>query len=345
MKFPLRCRPAPAARVILTDVPGRTGHFWGDHTTLITPRRWKGLLERFVGERWACRVSGLETALSLLGARGRCSGIVTGGGPCGMIFAWLQSLIPWGKKRHVMVDCNWYVPGNPLRRWLKTVEVQLAGRSVDTFVVWASHEVKDYSTAFGLPQKKFTYVPFHHTLSRYHYRVRDDGYVFAGGNYDRDYRTLIEAVRSLEVPVWIATNRQADLLANVDLPAQVRVEGTSHAGFRRAMAGAKVVIVPMQPGLLHSGGQQTCLNAMMMGKPTIAVGRPWASDFITEKETGLIVDYEDAEGMRSAIRWVYDHAREATEMGQRAQAHAQFFSTRRCMEFIYRRAINPANMV
>ena len=29
--------------------------------------------------------------------------------------------------------------------------------------------------------------------------------------------------------------------------------------------GARLVVVPMQKGLLHSGGQQTCLNAMLLG--------------------------------------------------------------------------------
>ena len=31
---------------------------------------------------------------------------------------------------------------------------------------------------------------------------------------------------------------------------------------------------------------------MLLGKPTIAVGRKWAVDFISDGETGLIVDYE-----------------------------------------------------
>ena len=153
----------------------------------------------------------------------------------------------------------------------------------------------DYADAFGLPREKLEYVPFHTTLHDYEYEVRDDGYLFAGGNYDRDYATLIEAVRPLDAPVWIATTRP-EQLRGVDVPPHVRVEGTTEAGFRRAMAAARLVVVPMQKGLLHSGGQQTCLNAMLLGKPTIAVGRKWAVDFIDDGADGLIVDYEDRKG-------------------------------------------------
>jgi glycosyltransferase involved in cell wall biosynthesis len=145
---------------------------------------------------------------------------------------------------------------------------------------------------------------------------------------------LIEAVRPLALPTWIATTRP-EQLAGVELPAHVRVEGTSVAGFRQAMAGAKIIVVPMQKGLLHSGGQQTCLNAMYMGKPTIAVGRKWAADFITDGADGLIVDYEDAAGLRRAVRWVLDHPEAARRMGERARERAAWFTTERTMRAVY----------
>jgi len=93
--------------------------------------------------------------------------------------------------------------------------------------------------------------------------------------------------------------------------------------------------VPMQPGLLHSGGQQTCLNAMLLGKPTIAVGEKWARDFVTDGVDGLIVDYSDASGLREAIEWVLDHPDEAAAMGERARERAAWFTTERTMRSVY----------
>lgn len=319
---------------ILTDIRGKPGRFWSDNTTLIGPSKPPDWLLRLAGTRWAYNLTGLLAGLHLFARRRHCQGVVTDGGASGMLFAWLQALCPWGRKPHVLVDCLWYSSASPLRAWLKKLRIQMAARSVRSFVVWASHEVEDFARAFGLPPRQLQYVPFHHTLNDYRYEIRDDGYLFAGGNYDRDYRTLVEAVRTVELPVWIATTR-SEILSDVELPAHVRVQGTSAEGFRQAMAGAKLIVVPMQKGLLHSGGQQTCLNAMLLGKPTIAVGHRWAVDFITDGEDGLIVDYKDPQSLRRAIRWILYHPEAARRMGERARERASWFTTERCMRTIY----------
>jgi glycosyltransferase involved in cell wall biosynthesis len=319
---------------ILTDVPGKRGRFWGDHTTYVGPSRPPNWLLRLAGWRWAHNLSGAWAALRLFARRHRCRGVVTDGGSSGVLFAWLQALCPWGRKPHVLIDCNWYLPPGPLGAWLKGLRLRLAARSAHRFVVWASHEVDDYARAFGLPRAKLEYVPFHTTLHDYDYEVREGDYLFAGGNYDRDYPTLIEAVRGLELPVWIATTLPQQL-AGLELPANVRVEGTSAAGFRQALAGARLVVVPMRAGLLHSGGQQTCLNAMSLGKPTIAVGRNWARDFITDGVDGLIVDHGDVDGLRRTVRWVLNNPEAARRLAERGRARAAWFTTQRTMQTVY----------
>jgi glycosyltransferase involved in cell wall biosynthesis len=319
---------------VLTDVPGKPGRFWGDHTTHVGPARPPNWLLRAAGWRWAHNLTGAFVGLRLFARRRHYQGVVTDGGSSGVLFAWLQALCPWGRKPHVMIDCNWYLSPRPMPNWLKGLRLRFAAKSVQRFVVWASHEVEDYARAFGLPREKLEYVPFHTTLHDYPFEVRDDGYLFAGGNYDRDYPCLIAAVRGLDLPVWIATTRPQQL-HGIDVPANVRVEGTTAAGFRQALAGALLVVVPMQKGLLHSGGQQTCLNAMYLGKPTVAVGRNWASDFITDGVNGLIVDHEDVEGLRRAIRWVLHNPEAARRMAERGRAHAEQFTTQRTMQTVY----------
>jgi glycosyltransferase involved in cell wall biosynthesis len=319
---------------ILTDIPGKPGRFWGDNTILVGPHKPPAWLLRLAGKRWAYNLTGLLAGLRLFGRRRHCQGVVTDGGSSGMLFAWLQALCPWGRKPHVLVDCLWELPQAPLRAWFKRLRLRLASHSVHRFVVWASHETEDFARAFGLPKWQLEYVPFHHTMSDYTYEIRDDGYLFAGGNSDRDYRTLIEAVRPLDVPAWIALT-QRDLLAGVEVPPHVRVEATTPDGFRQAMAGAKLIVVPMRKGTLRSGGQQTCLNAMLLGKPTIAVGRRWGVDFIADGEDGLLVDYEDPQSLRRAIRWVLDHPEAARRMGERARERAAWFTTERCMRTVH----------
>lgn len=328
---------------VLTDIPGKPGRFWGTHTRCVGPTKPPGWLVRVLGSGLAHDVCGSIAAVRMFWSRRTCRGVVTDGGASGQLFALLQLLCPWGRRPHVMVDCNWYESPSRLKNWLKGLRLRLAARTVERFVVWASHEVEDYARAFGLPPEKFEYVPFHTTLQDYAYEVRDDGYLFAGGNFDRDYPTLIEAVRGLDVPAWIATTRP-EQLAGVTVPANVRVEGTTVEGFRQAMAAARLVVVPMQPGLLHSGGQQTALNAMYLGKPTIAVGARWARDFITDGEDGLIVDYADPVGLRRAIEWVLRHPDAARRMGERAHLRAATFTTERTMRAVHALATRPRSV-
>jgi glycosyltransferase involved in cell wall biosynthesis len=334
----------PSPRDVITDVPGKPGRFWGDHTTCVGPTHPPRWLVRLVGSARAHDLCGSLAAIRLFLRRHRSVGVVTDGGASGQLFALLQTLVPWGRRRHVMVDCNWYRAASPLADWLKSLRLRIAAQSVERFVVWASHEVDDYAEAFGLPREKLEYVPFHITLTDYPYEVRDEGYLFAGGNYDRDYPLLIDAVRNLDVPTWIATTRP-EQLAGVNIPSYVRIEGTTVAGFRQAMAAARLVVVPMAAGLLHSGGQQTALNAMYMGKPTICVGTKWARDFITDGEDGLLVEYGDSEGLRRAIRWVLEYPEAAARMGERAAERAAWFSTERTMRHVYAIATDRPEMM
>jgi glycosyltransferase involved in cell wall biosynthesis len=325
----------PPTPDVLTDVPGKPGRFWGDHTVCVGPTKPPRWLKRCFGAALAHDVTGSIAAIRMLLRRRVAKGVVTDGGASGIVFALLQRIVPWGRLPHVMIDCNWYLASSAWKRWAKRLRLRMAVPAVTRFVVWASHEVEDYGRAFNLPASKLKYVPFHTTLNDYSFEVRDDGYVFAGGNFDRDYGTFVEAMRDLDVPAWIATTAP-EQLAGVEVPAHVRVEGTTAEGFRQAMAAARLVVIPMRPGLLHSGGQQTCLNAMYVGKPTIAVGRKWAADFITDGVNGLIVDYADVAGLRRAIRWVLDHPVAAAQMGERARQRAAWFTTERTMRTTYR---------
>ena len=112
---------------------------------------------------------GVIAALRLFARRRHYAGVVTDGGASGMLFAWLQALCPWGRKPHVLIDCNWQVPPGRLAAWLRRLRVRLAARSVYRFVVWASHEIKDYACAFHIAPERLEYVPFHTTAHNYRY--------------------------------------------------------------------------------------------------------------------------------------------------------------------------------
>src|SRR5271165_7304386 len=148
-------------KAVLTDVAGKPGRFWGEHTDFVGPVQPPPWLIRWLGYGRAWNVTGSVAALRIFLRRHRYRGVVTEGGASGLLFAWLQALCPWGRVPHVLVDCNWYQTGAPIRRWMQKLRLRLAARSVHRFAVWASHEIEDYATTFGLPRHLLEYVPFH----------------------------------------------------------------------------------------------------------------------------------------------------------------------------------------
>ncbi len=277
-------------------------------------------------------LAGVGTAVKLLWQRRRFTAVVLGGDASSHAFALLQSLLPSRPAPTVMIDCLWYLPKGRMRRWLKVIQLRLESRSVHRFVVWASHEVRDYARAFGIPEGKFAFIPFHVTLSGYEFSTSDGGYVFSGGNGDRDYATLVRALRGLEVPAVIATSNLASF-GNEPIPPHVTVRSCGHAEFRQLMAGATLVVVPMAQGHLHSGGQQTYLNAMAMGKPVVVLDPRGAPDYVGDGREGFVLDHGDAAGLRSAIRRLRDDPDLAAAMGKagRERVASGPYSTEACI--------------
>lgn len=173
------------------------------------------------------------------------------------------------------------------------------------------------------------YIPFHHTLEGFEFDIHKGDYIFCGGDGDRDYNTLIEAVRDLDVPVVIASRRMD--LAKTDLPVNVKLSPTSPEDFRKLMANSRMVVVPMEGGHLHSGGQQTFLNAMALGKPVVVADDRGAKDYITDGVDGLIVPTGNPHALRDAICKVINDQENANLLGENGRITGQSYSTMKCM--------------
>lgn len=251
----------------------------------------------------------------------------------GSLLTLLSWMWPGRRKPILMIDCLWYKPRSRFVLWLKSIQIRLMALVVRKFVVWASHEVQDYAAVFSIPEEKLIYIPHHHTLEGYKFEVHEGNYIFSGGDGDRDYVTLLEAVRGLGVKVVIAT-RLSDWHENVAIPPEVDVFPASHVEFRKLMAASKIVIVSMKKGLLHSGGQQTYLNAMAMGKPVIVADDCGAEDYIKDGVNGLIVPSGNSEVLRATIKSLLDNQADIARLAKNAKSTYDTFSTTRCIKKI-----------
>jgi glycosyltransferase involved in cell wall biosynthesis len=203
---------------------------------------------------------------------------------------------------------------------------------------YSSVQMQYATEHLGVPRTKL-----HHVLMQADERFwRHDGrpsenLICAVGAEARDYSTLLEAVRGLDVQVEIAVGssvlRSGDAALDLgptvrpmlasDLPANVRLrQQLDHRELRELYARARLVVVPLQDVDFDAGGTVIC-EAMMMGKPVVLTQARGQADFIRDCETGLYVPPTDPRALRLALEHLLTNREEAERMGQAAKGFAQ----------------------
>jgi len=235
--------------------------------------------------------------------------LVTYGHEHGFVVAFLQYLasIVLTPRTHVMFDLLLHHRRTGLAGLFDAIKMYIFARVVDRAAVWGPPDIDAFAEDYGIPPSIFRFVPFHTTVEGFNYTARDGGYIFAGGNSQRDYRTLIEAMRTIDCPVFIATTLPGIARIAADCP-HITVRGVSPEEFRKKMAGCTLFIECHLPGELRTVGHQSFLNAMYLGKPGVLADCKSAVGYLTHELNALVVAAGDVEGVRNATeRLLHDH--------------------------------------
>lgn len=229
----------------------------------------------------------------------------------------------WPRRRRptiVLQGCMWQ-PDPGLRGALQRLVVRLADRAITLYVVQSSEEMTLFPQTWGISPQKTRRCLYFATFTERdlaHPPPPPGDYVFAGGNSHRVYEPLLAAARHFpERSFILATNR----LQGTPLPPNVTARPVPHREFVALMQGAAAVVVPLRQGMRRAVGQQTYLNSMWLGKPTIVTDGLAVRDHVADGETALVVD-GSAAGYVAALRRVLDpaNAAETARMGHAARA-------------------------
>lgn len=257
-----------------------------------------------------------------------------------VVAAALLGLVARRRRPKAILMGEMWEPNRGLRGRLERLLLQLADRAIDRYAVQSSEELSAFPRLWGIdPGKVRLNLYFYHTE-----HVTDiptdqtvEDYIFAGGDSLRSYDTLVEAARRLPKQRFIARTRQLD--RRRDLPPNVIAGYVPPARYFDEMRAAKAVVVAIKPGLSRAAGQQTYLNAMFLGKPTITCDGFGVRDHISHRVDGWIVD-GSADGYVEALEWVADpaNADALRRLGDAARAKARQFGfdahARRLLEII-----------
>ena len=153
--------------------------------------------------------------------------------------------------------------------------------------------------------------------------VQPPSTVVSAGLARRDYRTLVNAVVGLQVPVRIAAGSTwFEETVNVDvatLPPHIELRSQGdYLNLRALYETAFFVVVPMQ-NVQHACGYAVIAEAMAMGRAVIATRTGAVSDFVVDGETGFLVDPGNVAELHHAIRRLLDDPALAKQLGANAR--------------------------
>ncbi len=261
---------------------------WWAETLAVLPRSPGGGLRASLGDSWRAVREGRRADV-FISARVRNA----------LALGVLKRLMRRERPLLVMTEMRLDDP-RPGLAWRLKVALQRYGyAAVDAMCVSARAEIDVYASRLDIPAGRFRFVPWHTNVLNPRWCPPSGPYVFAAGRTGRDWATLAEAVRGVDVQVTVVCTAQD--AAAVSFPENVTVlSDVPYARYRELLEGASAVIVPLEPHV-YSSGQVVILEAMALGKPVIASRVLGSEDYITDGIDGLLVTAGDVGALHDAV--------------------------------------------
>jgi glycosyltransferase involved in cell wall biosynthesis len=268
-------------------------------------------LSRFLPE-------GLAIAIAAYLARSRYDAIVSWEDRAALLLALLMKATG-ARTPHVAIF-NWL--SSPRKGML----LRLVQSHIDRVLVYNSRQRAIAVDSLGIAPDRVTYIDYFVDQQFWRPLAAAEDTVYSLGNEMRDYATLIEAMRGLDIPCRISARpgrakgkrltTLGTILAGGRLPANVSV-GTprSYVEGRDLYARARFVVIPLLPTDVDHGGT-AIMESMAMGKAVITSRVAGQVDFVVDGETGLYVAPQDPAALREAIQFLWSHPEVAARMGQ-----------------------------
>lgn len=201
----------------------------------------------------------------------------------------------------------------------------MTGRTAG-IITLSKNEAEKLKQLFPALKQKIEFIPFGVDLSFFKPQkgVSEEHQIFTVGLApDRDYQTLFEATKGLNIPVVVTRSRTIDSFKN--LPSYVQAHSFSSRELVQEYAKSKIVVLPLdiQGGLNNATGCSTLVESMAMGKAVIVTRTPTVESYVTHGVNGILVEPKDVEGLRIAIQELLADEGKRKKLGENARAFAE----------------------
>jgi glycosyltransferase involved in cell wall biosynthesis len=246
---------------------------------------------------------------------------------------WMMRLLRIRRPGHIAILMVPFHEGttSPVKRVLKSVLVPLVVHGgMDRVDVPAPLQRRWARERWRLPADRFVLAQW--PVDTAFWRPIDGAgdLICAVGREMRDYTTLIEALRSLEIPCHIAAGTavnyggfgtddpDAENVAGRALPDTVTVGPKSLLELRELYARSRMVIVPVLPSN-SDNGISTIMEAMAMGRAIVTTDTDGRAEILEHEVNCLLVPPRDAQALRAAIKRLWDDPELCARLGSHAR--------------------------
>ena len=261
--------------------------------------------------------------------------IFTDGEQVGIPFAFFTKLFGWGKRqgqrpRHLMIVHILSVKKKMI--FFDWFGIQ---SHIDKFLCYATLQAKFIQARWRVPADRAVFTPFMVDADFFspkrvdpHAKLSDSladlaqiqkPILCAVGLEFRDYPTLLEAVKGLDVHVVVAAgspwSKRSDSTEGQDIPDNVTVRRFTQFDLRGLYTMSRFMVMPLLENDFQAG-VTALLEAMAMEKAIICSQTTGQTDVIVDGENGLYVPPGNATALGEAIQHLLTHPEEAERMGK-----------------------------
>jgi len=241
----------------------------------------------------------------------------------GLPLAYMQKLLRT-KTPHILLT-TWF-SSNEKVWFLKRVHDSLA-----KVVTWSSNQRDFGINELGISPDKIKLVKRGTDQKFWRPFEVETDMICSAGMEMRDYPTLIEALRPLDIPCHIAASKAArgqiyDTVKRLheagDAEDNITIGPKPYAELRELYARSRFVVIPLLQTDTDNG-LTVLLESMAMGKAVICSRVEGQVDVIQDGKTGIYVPQGDPIALRKAIQDLWDNPQKAKLIGQAARQYIE----------------------
>ena len=245
----------------------------------------------------------------------------------------LMCVMPRRRPGHIailMVPFHEAGPSSWKRRVKWAVVARLARRGIDQINVPAPLQRQWAGERWKLPAERFVDARWPVDTSFWRPMDEPGDLICAVGREMRDYATLIEALRPLDIRCHIAAGTavyyggfgsrdpRATNAGDDSVPATITVGSKSLPELRELYARSRFVVVPVLPSV-SDNGISTVMEAMAMGRAVISTETAGRADILQHGVNCLLVPPQDVGALRSAIERLWNEPDLCARLGANAR--------------------------